>query len=67
VSSLRGLYSSDDQLITAIVASKISKVLNCIPIEKFESDIQKIVQCYLDNQDRWQQVQNGSNKGSRLG
>ena len=44
----------------AIDASKIAKELNWTPIETFESGIRKTVQWYLDNQDWWQHVQNGS-------
>jgi dTDP-glucose 4,6-dehydratase len=44
----------------AIDASKISKELNWTPQETFESGIRKTVQWYLDNQDWWQHVQDGS-------
>jgi len=44
----------------AIDAGKIAKELNWIPRETFDSGIQKTVQWYLDNQDWWRNVQDGS-------
>ncbi|MFC0179789.1 dTDP-glucose 4,6-dehydratase [Thorsellia kenyensis] len=51
----------------AIDASKIDKELGWKPKETFESGIKKTVIWYLENQDWWQQVKDGSYQGERLG
>ncbi len=51
----------------AIDASKILNELGWKPKETFESGIRKTVQWYLDNEQWWSRVQDGSYKGERLG
>jgi len=51
----------------AIDASKILHNLGWKPKETFESGIRKTVQWYLDNEQWWSRVQDGSYKGERLG
>lgn len=51
----------------AIDASKIENELGWVPEETFESGIRKTVQWYLDNENWWQQVLDGSYQGQRLG
>jgi len=51
----------------AIDASKIQKVLGWKPQETFETGLRKTVQWYLDNQEWWQRVRDGSYRGERLG
>ena len=49
----------------AIDASKIARELNWKPMETFESGIRKTVQWYLDNENWWQNVKNGSYQSER--
>lgn len=51
----------------AIDASKIDKELGWKPLETFESGIFKTVQWYLNNEQWWRRVQDGSYAGERLG
>lgn len=51
----------------AIDASKIHKDLGWLPEESFASGIRKTVQWYLENQDWWQAVLDGSYQLKRLG
>ncbi|WP_019620713.1 dTDP-glucose 4,6-dehydratase [Amphritea japonica] len=51
----------------AIDASKIEKELGWIPEETFETGLKKTVQWYLDNENWWQAVLDGSYQGERLG
>ncbi|MCG9756938.1 dTDP-glucose 4,6-dehydratase [Shewanella insulae] len=51
----------------AIDSSKISKELNWLPEETFETGLRKTVQWYLDNQVWSQRVQDGSYQRERLG
>ncbi|WP_417329137.1 dTDP-glucose 4,6-dehydratase [Halomonas cupida] len=51
----------------AIDASKIERELGWAPQETFESGLRKTVQWYLENEDWWQRVQDGSYQGERLG
>ncbi|CNE50722.1 dTDP-glucose 4,6-dehydratase [Yersinia mollaretii] len=51
----------------AIDASKIENVLGWKPKETFESGILKTVQWYLNNENWWRRVQDGSYAGERLG
>lgn len=51
----------------AIDASKIARELGWRPEETFETGIRKTVQWYLDNEDWWQAVLDGSYKLGRLG
>ncbi|HSC74696.1 MAG TPA: dTDP-glucose 4,6-dehydratase [Pseudomonadales bacterium] len=51
----------------AIDASKIQRELGWVPAETFESGIRKTVQWYLDNQNWWQHVLDGSYQMQRLG
>jgi dTDP-glucose 4,6-dehydratase len=51
----------------AIDASKIQRDLGWIPEETFESGIKKTVEWYLNNEDWWRRVQDGSYQGERLG
>ncbi|OLQ86634.1 dTDP-glucose 4,6-dehydratase [Vibrio ponticus] len=51
----------------AIDASKIERELGWKPEETFESGIRKTVQWYLNNQEWWCRVRNGSYAGERLG
>lgn len=51
----------------AIDASKIEKELGWKPIETFETGLRKTVKWYLDNQEWWQNIRNGTYKGERLG
>lgn len=72
-------HKPHDQLITfvtdrpghdlryAIDANKIQKSLGWQPLETFETGLRKTVQWYLDNQDWWQRVRDGSYRGERLG
>ena len=51
----------------AIDASKIQRELGWMPQETFESGLRKTVEWYLDNEDWWQSVLDGSYQGQRLG
>lgn len=51
----------------AIDANKIKKELGWVPEETFETGIRKTVNWYLDNQEWWQRVMDGSYAGERLG
>lgn len=51
----------------AIDASKIKSELGWVPLETFESGIRKTVHWYLNNQQWWQRVMDGSYAGERLG
>ncbi len=51
----------------AIDASKIQNDLGWVPSETFETGIRKTVQWYLDNEQWWQRVLDGSYQGQRLG
>ena len=51
----------------AIDASKIQKELGWLPQESFESGIEKTIKWYLNNEDWWRRVQDGSYAGERLG
>lgn len=51
----------------AIDATKIAKDLRWTPEETFESGIRKTVQWYLENEEWWRRVQDGSYQGERLG
>ncbi|GEN24188.1 dTDP-glucose 4,6-dehydratase [Halomonas cupida] len=51
----------------AIDASKIERELGWTPQETFESGLRKTVQWYLENEDWWRRVQDGSYQGERLG
>lgn len=51
----------------AIDASKIEHELGWTPQETFETGLRKTVQWYLDNQDWWQHVLDGSYQAQRLG
>lgn len=51
----------------AIDASKIKNELGWIPQETFESGIRKTVDWYLQNQNWWMRVMDGSYAGERLG
>ena len=51
----------------AIDASKIDRELGWKPLETFESGIFKTVQWYLNNEQWWRRVQDGSYAGERLG
>lgn len=44
----------------AIDASKISQTLGYNPVETFETGIRKTVQWYLDNEDWWRKIMDGS-------
>jgi len=51
----------------AIDASKIAKELHWTPAETFETGIRKTVEWYLNNENWWQRVLDGSYAGERLG
>jgi dTDP-glucose 4,6-dehydratase len=51
----------------AIDATKIARELNWTPEETFESGIRKTVEWYLNNQQWWQRVLDGSYSLERLG
>jgi dTDP-glucose 4,6-dehydratase len=51
----------------AIDASKIQRELGWVPQETFETGLRKTVEWYLDNEDWWQAVLDGSYQGQRLG
>ncbi len=51
----------------AIDASKIAKELGWEPEETFETGLEKTVQWYLDNENWWHAVQDGSYQRERLG
>ena len=51
----------------AIDASKINAELNWQPEEKFEDALQQTVQWYLDNQQWWRRILDGSYQTDRLG
>ena len=51
----------------AIDASKIERELDWRPIESFETGIRKTVEWYLNNENWWQRVLDGSYAGERLG
>jgi dTDP-glucose 4,6-dehydratase len=51
----------------AIDASKIERELGWVPEESFETGIRKTVEWYLNNENWWQRVLDGSYAGERLG
>jgi dTDP-glucose 4,6-dehydratase len=51
----------------AIDASKIERELGWKPEETFETGLRKTVQWYLENENWWKRVQDGSYQGERLG
>ncbi|MBS9436048.1 dTDP-glucose 4,6-dehydratase [Photorhabdus noenieputensis] len=51
----------------AIDAAKVERELGWRPQETFESGIRKTVQWYLENENWWRKVQDGSYAGERLG
>lgn len=51
----------------AIDAGKIQRELGWTPQETFETGLGKTVQWYLDNEDWWRRVRDGSYRGERLG
>lgn len=51
----------------AIDTGKIDRELGWQPSESFESGIAKTVRWYLDNEDWWRAIQDGSYRGERLG
>ncbi|MDD2814600.1 MAG: dTDP-glucose 4,6-dehydratase [Thiotrichaceae bacterium] len=51
----------------AIDASKIARELGWKPEETFETGLRKTVEWYLQNQQWWQRVRDGSYRGERLG
>ena len=51
----------------AIDASKIQRDLGWEPLETFETGIKKTVEWYLNNENWWQRVLDGSYAGTRLG
>jgi dTDP-glucose 4,6-dehydratase len=51
----------------AIDASKIKRELDWVPEETFETGMRKTVQWYLNNQDWWQNILEGSYQLDRLG
>lgn len=51
----------------AIDAGKIARDLNWTPQETFDSGLRKTVIWYLENQQWWQRVRDGSYSGERLG
>jgi dTDP-glucose 4,6-dehydratase len=51
----------------AIDASKIKRELGWVPEESFDSGIRKTVEWYLNNEDWWSRVLDGSYQGERLG
>lgn len=51
----------------AIDASKIKRDLGWMPLETFESGIEKTINWYLANEGWWQRVLDGSYAGERLG
>lgn len=51
----------------AIDASKIAKELGWIPQETFETGLEKTVQWYLDNEEWWSAIQDGTYQRERLG
>jgi len=51
----------------AIDASKLKNELGWIPKETFETGIRKTVQWYLENENWWRQIQDGSYNQERLG
>ena len=51
----------------AINASKIKNDLGWKPKETFETGIRKTIQWYLDNENWWRQIQDGTYNQQRLG
>ncbi|QEM80117.1 dTDP-glucose 4,6-dehydratase [Halomonas binhaiensis] len=51
----------------AIDATKIQRELGWMPEETFETGLRKTVKWYLDNEDWWRRVLDGSYQGERLG
>jgi dTDP-glucose 4,6-dehydratase len=51
----------------AIDASKIKNELNWEPKETFETGIRRTIQWYLENEDWWRKIQDGSYNQERLG
>ena len=51
----------------AIDSSKIKNKLGWTPNETFETGIRKTIQWYLDNENWWRQIQDGTYSQGRLG
>ena len=51
----------------AIDANKIKKELKWFPNESFDTGIRKTIQWYLDNEDWWRHIQDGTYNQERLG
>lgn len=51
----------------AIDASKIQRELGWVPEESFETGIRKTIEWYLNNEEWWSRVLDGSYQGERLG
>ena len=51
----------------AINATKIKKEIGWVPLESFESGINKTVEWYLKNENWWRKIQTGSYSQQRLG
>ena len=51
----------------AIDESKINNDLGWVPKETFETGIRKTIQWYLDNEDWWKRIQDGTYNQERLG
>ena len=51
----------------AIDSTKLQQELGWVPAETFETGMRKTVQWYLNNEDWWQNVLNGSYQLERLG
>ncbi|NLF53351.1 MAG: dTDP-glucose 4,6-dehydratase [Thauera phenolivorans] len=51
----------------AIDAGKIQRELGWVPQESFDSGLRKTVQWYLDHEEWWRSVRDGSYRGERLG
>ena len=51
----------------AIDASKINKDLGWFPKETFKTGIRKTIQWYLDNEQWWRHIQDGTYNQERLG
>lgn len=51
----------------AIDASKLEQELGWVPLESFESGMEKTIRWYLDNRPWWEAIQSGAYRGERLG